>query len=104
MDLNLTAEQELIIGMVRRFVREEILPLEQHLDPDADELEEQDRLRLIEKTKEMGLYGWTFRQNMVARHRSGNTYTHCGRNVSTPGRTLCALLRHLWWRWTCSVV
>ena len=56
MDLNLTAEQELIIGMVRRFVREEILPLEQHLDPDADELEEQDRLRLIE-TKEMGLYG-----------------------------------------------
>ena len=32
MDLSLTAEQELIIGMVRRFVREEILPLEQHLD------------------------------------------------------------------------
>ena len=57
MDLSLTAEQELIIGMVRRFVREEILPLEQHLDPDADELEEPDRLRLIEKTKEMGLYG-----------------------------------------------
>ena len=48
MDLSLTAEQELIIGMVRRFVREEILPLEQHLDPDADELEEPDRLRLIE--------------------------------------------------------
>ena len=27
------------------------------MDPDADELEEPDRLRLIEKTKEMGLYG-----------------------------------------------
>lgn len=57
MDLNLTPEQELIIGMVRRFVREEIVPLEQNLDPDADELEESDRLRLIDKTKEMGLYG-----------------------------------------------
>ena len=57
MDLNLTPEQDLIIGMVRRFVRDEVLPLEQNLDPDADELEESDRLRLVEKTKEMGLYG-----------------------------------------------
>ena len=57
MDLNLTEEQDMIVGMVRRFVREEIIPLEMHLDPDADMLEEADRLRLIEKTKEMGLYG-----------------------------------------------
>ena len=57
MDLNLTEEQDLIIGMVRRFVREEILPLEMYLDPDADELPETERLRLIEKTKAMGLYG-----------------------------------------------
>ena len=57
MDLNLTPEQDLIIGMVRRFVREEILPLEQYLDPDADELEDDDRQRLIAKTREMGLYG-----------------------------------------------
>ena len=56
MDLKLTPEQDLIIGMVRRFVRDEVLPLEQKLDPDADELDEPDRLRLVEKTKEMGLY------------------------------------------------
>ena len=57
MNLELTEEQDMIIGMVRKFVREEILPLELDLDPDADELERDDRERLIEKTKGMGLYG-----------------------------------------------
>jgi len=57
MDLNLTHEQELIVNMVRRFVREEILPLELNLDPDADEIETEDKARLVEKTKSMGLYG-----------------------------------------------
>tara|TARA_B100000963_G_scaffold136724_1_gene118931 strand:- start:1470 stop:2636 length:1167 start_codon:yes stop_codon:yes gene_type:complete len=57
MDLSLTQEQEMIIGLVRRFVREEILPLELKLDPDADALDSADRDRLISKTKEMGLYG-----------------------------------------------
>lgn len=57
MDLALTEEQEMITGMVRRFVREEILPLELALDPDADELPEADRQRLTEKTRNMGLYG-----------------------------------------------
>ena len=57
MNLELTEEQDMIIGMVRKFVREEILPLELDLDPDADELERDDRERLIEKTKVMGLYG-----------------------------------------------
>ena len=57
MDLSLTQEQEMIIGLVRRFVREEILPLELKLDPDADALNTPDRDRLISKTKEMGLYG-----------------------------------------------
>ncbi|MCY3640050.1 MAG: acyl-CoA dehydrogenase family protein, partial [Gammaproteobacteria bacterium] len=57
MDLALTEEQEMITGMVRRFVREEILPLELALDPDADELPEADRQRLTEKTRAMGLYG-----------------------------------------------
>ena len=56
-DLALTEEQEMITGMVRRFVREEILPLELTLDPDADELPEADRQRLTEKTRAMGLYG-----------------------------------------------
>lgn len=57
MNLNLTEEQDLVVAMVRRFVREEILPLELDLDPDADELAAVDRTRLIEKTKAMGLYG-----------------------------------------------
>ncbi len=43
--------------MVRRFVREEIVPLELDLDPDADSLKAEDRTRLVEKTKAMGLYG-----------------------------------------------
>ena len=57
MDLTLTAEQDLIVSMVRRFVREEIVPLELGLDPDADELPAADRTRLVAKVKEMGLYG-----------------------------------------------
>ncbi len=57
MDLTLTEEQELVVATVRRFVREEIVPLEQNLDPDADELEPADRERLVAKTKAMGLYG-----------------------------------------------
>ena len=57
MDLNLTEEQEMIVGMVRRFVREEIVPLELDLDPDADELKPADHERLVEMTRGMGLYG-----------------------------------------------
>jgi len=57
MQLQLTEEQDLIISMVRKFVTEEILPLELNLDADADELPEQDKRRLIAKVKEMGLYG-----------------------------------------------
>jgi alkylation response protein AidB-like acyl-CoA dehydrogenase len=57
MELALTEEQSLIVDVVRRFVREEILPLELHLDPDADELMPDDRDRLVAKTQAMGLYG-----------------------------------------------
>jgi alkylation response protein AidB-like acyl-CoA dehydrogenase len=53
----MTQEQTLITGMVRKFVREEIVPLELNLDPDADEIDPADRDRLVEKTKAMGLYG-----------------------------------------------
>ena len=47
MDLALSEEQQLIVDMVRRFVREEIVPLEETLDPDADALppEELERVR-----------------------------------------------------------
>ena len=57
MDLQLSQEQNLIVQMVNRFVREEIIPLEMNLDTDADELEAADKERLVAKTKEMGLYG-----------------------------------------------
>ena len=38
MDLALSDEQRIIVDMVRRFVRDEIVPLEENLDPDADEV------------------------------------------------------------------
>ncbi len=57
MELQLSQEQDQIVGMVRKFVREEILPLEMNLDPDADSLDPDDRTRLIEIVKGMGLYG-----------------------------------------------
>ena len=57
MDLALTEEQQLIVDMVRRFVRTEIVPLEGKLDPDADELPIEDFDRLVSMVKDMGLYG-----------------------------------------------
>jgi acyl-CoA dehydrogenase len=57
MDFALTEEQTMIVDMVRRFVRQEILPLEENMDPDADELEPEILAGLVEKTKTMGLYG-----------------------------------------------
>ena len=57
MDFDTNEEQRLVIDTVRRFVREEILPLEADLDPDASELEPSDRDRLVAKTKAMGFYG-----------------------------------------------
>jgi acyl-CoA dehydrogenase len=57
MDFALTEEQTIIVDMVRRFVRQEILPLEDNLDPDADEVAPEVLAGLVLKTKEMGLYG-----------------------------------------------
>ena len=57
MELSLNNEQQMIVDMVRRFVRDEIIPLEMHLDPDADQLEAEDHDRLVGKVKDMGLYG-----------------------------------------------
>ena len=53
----LTEEQTMIVDMVRRFVRDEILPLEMTLDPDADEVAPEVLTKLVDKTKAMGLYG-----------------------------------------------
>ena len=57
MDFEPNSEQQMLIDQVRRYVREEIIPLEAKLDPDASELDPADQARLVEKTKAMGLYG-----------------------------------------------
>ena len=56
MELRLTDEQKMIIQTVRRFVREEIVPLERELDPDAFELPKAQTARLTAMTRAMGLY------------------------------------------------
>ncbi len=57
MDLEPNEEQRLIVDTTRRFVREEIVPLEDDLDPDASELSPEDHERLASMVKEMGFYG-----------------------------------------------
>jgi acyl-CoA dehydrogenase len=56
MDLELSDEQRLIVSTVRDFVRREIVPREQELDPDADELPRDQYDALVAKAKAMGLY------------------------------------------------
>ncbi len=57
MDLELSEEQKLLVDSVRRFVREEIVPIEADLDPDAYELPDAVLRRLSDKVRQMGLYG-----------------------------------------------
>src|SRR2546425_8153884 len=52
----LPAELVFLRHQVRRFIREEIIPLEQRLDPDAGEIPEEDYRRLMAKTKAAGLW------------------------------------------------
>jgi acyl-CoA dehydrogenase len=56
-DLEPSEEQRLIVETVRKFVREEIVPLEAGLDPDASELYPEDRDRLVKMVRGMGFYG-----------------------------------------------
>jgi len=57
MDLTLSDEQKIITQTVRRYIQEEIVPLEAELDPDAYELTREEFDRLAAKVKEMGFYG-----------------------------------------------
>lgn len=57
MDLELSDEQKIITQTVRRYIQEEIIPLEAELDPDAFELPREEFDRLVAKVKEMGFYG-----------------------------------------------
>lgn len=79
MDFEVSDEQQLIIDNVRRFIREEIRPLETDLDPDAYRLEPDDDARLRKMTKEMGLY------------QMGLPEEYGGPGVDTITRTLAAI-------------
>ncbi len=92
MDLELSEEQKLITATVRKFVRNEIVPLEADLDPDGSELNPDDHERLVGQVKQMGFYGLdippeyggpdvdlvtrTFMAIEMAQHRAG-LYTPC---------------------------
>src|SRR5512140_3658236 len=82
MDLELSDEQRMIVDTVRRFVRNEIVPLEADLDPDASELEHEDHARLVKQTREMGFYGLDIPPEYggpdidMAQHRAG-LYAPC---------------------------
>jgi alkylation response protein AidB-like acyl-CoA dehydrogenase len=56
MDLELSDEQRLLVEQMRRFVRQEIEPLENQMDPDASELPNEDYQRLVGLAKQMGLH------------------------------------------------
>src|SRR5256885_3834695 len=87
-------ELRLLRDQVRRFIREEISPLEERLDPDAPGIPDEDFERLAAKTKAAGLwalgapeeYGGggldTFSMSVVleemAQHRMGLYNTGCG--------------------------
>jgi alkylation response protein AidB-like acyl-CoA dehydrogenase len=57
MNFEPSEEQKLVVDLVRRFVQEEIVPLEADLDPDASELPSDRYDRLVKQTREMGLFG-----------------------------------------------
>jgi acyl-CoA dehydrogenase len=57
MDLQLTDEQRIIIQTVRRFVQEQIVPLEAEMDPDATSLPREQYDRLSGMVREMGFFG-----------------------------------------------
>lgn len=57
-DFTPTDEQQMLVGMVRKLVQEEIVPLEHELDPDAETLPPEVDARLRAKVAQMGLTNW----------------------------------------------
>jgi len=49
-------ELRVLREQIRRFIQEEIIPLEQRLDPDAPDIPDEDFARLSAKTKAAGLW------------------------------------------------
>jgi alkylation response protein AidB-like acyl-CoA dehydrogenase len=69
MDFEPSSEQQMLIDQVRRYVREEIIPLEARLDPDASELDPEDYKRLTEKTRRWACSASTSQGVRRAGHR-----------------------------------
>src|SRR5260370_5229224 len=65
----LPEELRLLGDQIRRFVQDEIIPLEQTIDPDAPEIPREDFVRLSAKTKAAGLWTLDARQE----NRGGGT-------------------------------
>ena len=65
MDLSLTEAQQLIVNMIRRFVREDVAPLEDSLDPDEDTLPPELFGRLVKKPRKWVSTAWVYRLNMA---------------------------------------
>ncbi|MEE9556733.1 MAG: acyl-CoA dehydrogenase family protein [Candidatus Adiutricales bacterium] len=55
-DYDLTDEQEMFRDTIRKFMKNEIIPVEMELDPDATEFPADDVARLQEKTRAMGMF------------------------------------------------
>ncbi|HEY5724411.1 MAG TPA: acyl-CoA dehydrogenase family protein, partial [Methylomirabilota bacterium] len=49
-------ELRMLAEQIRRFVQEEIIPAEQRVDPDAEDLADDDHKRLSDMTKAAGLW------------------------------------------------
>jgi len=57
-DFTPTDEQRALVDTVRRFVQNEIVPVEHDLDPDAGQLPGEVHTRLAKRVEQMGLHAW----------------------------------------------
>ena len=97
MDFEPTDEQRLIVGTVRRFVREEIVPLEAELDPDASELPAGGLATASwRRSRRWGSTGLDIPAEYGgAGHRPRHAHADGDRDVAAPRRPLRAVLRRV---------
>ena len=56
MDFEASEEQRIVTQTIRRFMQEEIVPLERELDPDAYFLPDELKAPLVQQVQTMGFY------------------------------------------------
>src|SRR5262249_62091914 len=81
-------ELQVLREQIRRVVRDEVIPVEQRIDPDAPELPEDDHRRIAAKTKAAGL--WALGAPEQYGGGGPGTFSMCGApgGVSPPRRGL----------------